>query len=159
MKFKKDYEIFINYRQFYLMDAKVFPDAPSDYTDFDMRCRIKAAKNIIAVVPERDMIIPVRLEISDSAPPGDDFAAWNHIAEASLDLPSGRLLLDECCGERIDEISITPGSYRIRAYYGNLDKLSDDEMGGEDHYKLVIWAARFDDVKVLKQYEYPNITE
>jgi hypothetical protein len=152
MNVRKHYKIFADYHQFYLMDAEEYPDAPEDWTDEDVQRRIKADKNIVVIQPERNMTVPVDLEISDSEPE-EDFENWNHIAEASLELPSGKLQIEECLGETKDILILQPGSYRIRAFYGGLNKLSFDGLDGDDQYKIFMWQAPFEDVKILKQYE------
>ena len=153
MIIKKHYEIFADYHQFYLMDADENPYAPEDWMDDDVRRRIKADKYIVVIQPERNMTVPVELEILNFAPQ-EDFKNWNHIAEASLDLPSGKLQIEECCGETKDILVLTSGTYRVRAFYGDLDKLSFDGLEGDDHYKIVMWQAPFENVKVLKQYKH-----
>lgn len=150
--YKKHYEIFADYHQFYLMDAEEYPNAPEDWTDEDVQRRIKADKNIVVIQPERNMAVPVELEILDY-PPNVEFDEWQHIVEASLDLPSGKLLVEECLGEVKDIINLSSGTYRIRAYYGNLDRLSFDGLEGDDHYKIAIWQAPFGEVNILKQYK------
>ena len=151
--YKNYYGIFADYHQFYLMDAEEEPFAPEDWTDEDVQRRIKAEKFIVIIQPERNMTVPVDLEILDSEPE-KDFGNWQHVAEASLDLPSGKLRIEECPTVNIiDEIVLMPNSYRIRAYYGDLDKLSFDGLEGDDHYKIMIWQAPFQGIKVLKQYE------
>ena len=149
---KKHYEIFADYHQFYLKDAQNYLNAPLDYTDEDIKRRIKAEKYIIVIQPERNMTVPVDLEVVNSAPQ-EDFEDWNHVAEASLNLPSGKLQIEECCGETKDILILSPGLYRIRAFYGKLDKLSFDGLEGDDYYKIVMWQEPFEDVKVLKQYQ------
>ena len=149
---KKHYEIFADYHQFYLMDAEEEPFAPEDWTNEDVQQRIKAEKYIVVIQPERNMTVSVDLEIVDSTP-SEDFENWDHIAEASLDLPSGKLQIEKCCGETKDILVLSSGSYKIRAFYGNLDKLSFDGLEGDDHYKIVMWQAAFEGIKVLKQYE------
>src|SRR5215216_2363542 len=137
LPFKRHYEIFVDYHQFYLMDAEEEPFAPEDWTNEDVQRRIKAEKHIIVIQPERNMTVPVDLEIVDSAP-DEDFENWDHIAEASLDLPSGKLQIEECCGETKDILVLPSGLYKIRAFYGDLNKLSFDGLEGEDHYKIVM---------------------
>lgn len=149
---KKQYEIFADYHQFYLMDAEEYPNAPEDYTDEDVRQRIKTGKNIVVIQPERNTSVPVELEILDASP-SDDFEKWSHVAEASLDLPSGKLLIEDGTGSSIDEIILLAGTYRVRAYFGNLDKLSSDGLDGDDYYKLALWSSPFEEIKVLKQYQ------
>ncbi len=150
--YKKHYEIFADYHQFYLMDAEENLTYPEDWTDENVRQRIKAEKYIVIIQPERNMTVPVDLEIFDSEPE-EDFENWQHIAEASLNLPSGKLQIEECCGEIKDVLILPAGSYRIRAFYGDLNKLSFDGLEGDDHYKIIIWQAPFENVRVLKQYE------
>lgn len=156
---KKNYEIFADYNQFYLMDAANYSYALENYTDEDVRLRIKAEKYIAAILPERNMTVPVELEVPESSP-NVDFEEWQHVAEASLELPSGKLRIEECTSnEPVDEIILSPTTYRIRAYYGDLDKLSFDGLDGDDHYKIILWQAPFEDVKVLKQFEDGNSFE
>ncbi len=152
MNIKKYYEIFADYHQFYLMDAEQTPRAPEDWTKDDVQRRIKADKYIVVIQPERNTTVPVELEILDGASK-ENFENWDHIAEASLELPSGKLQIGECCGETKDVLFLPSGSYKVRAFYGNLDALSFDGLNGDDHYKIVMWQASLEDVKVVKQYK------
>ncbi len=63
---------------------------------------------------------------------------WDHVAEASIELPSGRLEIHECTGGSIDIIPVTPGSYRVRACFVGLDTLSEDWLDGDDHYYITL---------------------
>jgi hypothetical protein len=148
---KKAYRIFADYRQFYLWDKQVCPDAPTDYTDDDIARRMKAAPNVVVIQPERNMEVPVELEVLEG-PPDAEFDGWDHVAEASLDLPSGQLEIHESTGGAIDQIVLEPGTYRVRAYFGALTDLSDDGLEGNDRYKIVMWPATFSPVRVLKQF-------
>jgi hypothetical protein len=148
---KRSYSIFADYHQFYLWDKGISPEAPTDYTDADIERRIKAAPNVVVVQPERNMSVPVEFEVTDREPEAE-FEPWDHIAEASLELPTGELEIHECTGGPIDHINLKPGTYRVRAYFGALNELSDDGLEGNDHYKLVLWPASFAPVVVLKQF-------
>lgn len=148
---KRSYSVFANYHQFYLWDKEIAPDAPTDYTDADVESRIKAAPNVVVIQPERNMSVSVELEIVPCEPE-TEFEPWDHIAEASLELPSGQLEIHECTGGPIDRINLKPGTYRVRTYYGSLSEISDDGLDGNDHYKLVLWPARSASVLVLKQF-------
>jgi hypothetical protein len=150
-RMKHSYTIFADYHQFYLWDKKVEPDAPTNYTDEDVQKRIKAAPNVVVIQPERNMDVPVEVEVFESAPPLE-LVAWDHVAEASLELPSGVLEIHECTGGSIDEIQLAPGTYRVRACYGKLSELSKYGLEGNDHYRLELWPAPFASVEVLKQF-------
>jgi hypothetical protein len=148
---KYTYKIFADYFQFYLWDKNVEPEAPTDYTEDDIRNKIKTAPSVVVIQPERNMEVPVELEVFGSEPPLE-LEPWDHIAEASLDLPSGLLEIYECAGESIEEIQLAPGTYRIRAYYGKLGELSEDGLDGNDHYRLDVWQAPHKEIKVIKQF-------
>ncbi|WP_019904948.1 hypothetical protein [Methylobacterium sp. 77] len=151
----KRYSIFADYHQFYLRDHGASPDAPTEYSEEDTARRIKTGPFVVVVQPERNMDVPVEVEIRDE-PPDLDLDAWDHVAEASLDLPSGKLEIHECTGGSVDVLTVSTGTYRIRTYHGGLGTLSEDNLDGDDHYRIVLWPAPFANLAVLKQYVDPR---
>ncbi len=152
----KRYSIFADYHQFYLWDHEKSPDAPTQYTEEDTVRRIKTGPFVVVVQPERNMDVPVEVEIAVE-PPELDLAAWDHVAEASLDLPSGRLEIHECTGASVDVLAVPAGTYRVRSHHGGLTTLSEDRLDGDDHYRIVLWPAPFGDLAVLKQFVDPSL--
>lgn len=152
---KHSYTIFADYHQFYLWDKAIAPDAPTEYTQEDVENRIKVAPHVVVIQPERNMDVPVELEVFEHMPPLK-LASWDHVAEASLELPSGILEIHECTGGPIDELHLQPGSYRVRACFGKLGELSEDGLDGNDHYHLELWPAPPAPVSILKQFKTPG---
>lgn len=148
-------ELFADYFQFYIWDKAVLPEAPTDWTDEDVAHRLKAASNVVVVCTVRNMMVPVELEVFGSEPELKA-ESWDHIAECSLDLPSGQLELHECTGGSRGVLSVVPGSYRVRAYFGRLDSLTEDRLSGEDHYRVALWPAPSSQLHVLKQWHSAN---
>lgn len=144
-------DIFADYFQFYLWDKVADPSVAVDWTDEDVSNRLKAAPNVAIVSPVRNMTVPVAVELLGGSPdyPLDE---WDHVAECSLDLPSGVLELHECTGGSIATLRVSPGIYRVRAYYGGLDTLSENGLEGEDRYLVTLWRAPLADLNVLKQW-------
>ena len=62
------FDLFADYNQFYVWDAGADPSAPIEYTDADLRCRVKVAPNVVVIQPIRDMTVPVEFEVV--GPPG-----------------------------------------------------------------------------------------
>jgi hypothetical protein len=151
----KRYDVFADYFQFYLQDEVERPEAPTDYTEEDIGRRIKAARFVVVIQPVRNMTVPVEVEVTDASP-ALVLEDWDHIAEASLELPSGRLEIHECTGGSIDVLPVPPGTYRARACFGGLDSLSHDGLDGDDRYRIVLWPAPFAPVQVLKYHEDPR---
>ncbi len=149
---KRQYEIFADYFQFYLRDHGEAPDAPTDYVPADNQVRIKVAPHIIVVLPERNMTVPVDIEVLETEPPLDP-EAWDHIVEASIDVPSGRIEIHECTGGSIDILPVGMGTFRTRVCFSGLDTLSDDGLDGDDRYSVALWPAPFAPLSLIKPYE------
>ncbi len=148
---RKAFTVFADYHQFYLGDPVAADHAPLTFTAEDVRRRIKAERHLLVVQPERDMTVPVEVEVHD-ADPGFDPATWDHIAEASLHLPTGYLQVWECTGGTVAEFAVRPGWYRVRCLHGGLGTLSADGLDGGDHYRAVLWPAPPAEVRVVKQW-------
>ena len=145
------FEVFADYHQFYLWDDGMSPEAPVDYVDEDIKRRIKTGPHVVVIQPERNMTVAVEVEIHDSAPecsPDD----WDHIAEASLHLPTGRLQVHECTCGSVAEFEVEPGWYRVRSLHGGLATIDEWGMEGDDHYTVALWQAPPDEVRVVKQW-------
>ena len=84
------FELFADYHQFYVWDAGVNPSAPENYTEEDIRARVKVGPNVVVIQPIRRTTVPVELQIGPDDP-GFDPSRWDHVAECHLELPTGAL--------------------------------------------------------------------
>jgi hypothetical protein len=144
-------EIFADYHQFYLWDREMTSTAPEDYTDEDVARRIKTGPHVVVIQPERDMTVPVEIEIHDAEPECRS-EGWDHIAEASLYLPTGHLQVHECTGGPVADLKVAPGWYRVRSLHGGLGTLDESGLDGGDYYKVALWLAAPAEVTVVKQW-------
>jgi hypothetical protein len=99
------------------------------------------------------MVVSATVEVQEATPQNEDFSIWDQINECSIDVPSGNLVIAGCTDYFPDaaRIPLSPGHYGARIYYGQLDALSDDELDGDDHYRIVLWPSKKLEMKVLKQ--------
>jgi hypothetical protein len=148
---RHEVELFADYFQFYLWDAGKSPLAPDDYTDDDTRRRVKVAPHVVVVLPVRNMTISVQLEVCDTDP-GFDASDWDHVAECSIELPSGRLQVHECTGGSVLDLTLAPGTYRVRVQFSGLDTLSEDGLDGKDHYCITLWPGSPTPLNIVKQW-------
>lgn len=148
-------QVFADYHQFYVWDSGVQPDAPVDYTETDMRRRVKVAPSVLVVLPIRNMTVPVVLSIHESDP-GHEPSTSDHIVECDLELPSGQLQVEECCGEVKLATNLAPGVYAVRVRFENLDSLSDDALDGGDRYLIDLWPGPPRELRVTKQHKDPG---
>jgi hypothetical protein len=147
----KAFELFADYHQFYLWDRGMDPEAPVDYTDEDVRRRIKTGPHVVVIQPERNMTVAVEIEIHDTEPAPNP-EEWDHVAEASLHLPTGQLQVHECTGGAVAIFDVEPGWYRVRSFHGGFDTIDESGLEGNDHYLLVLWPAPAAELRVIKKW-------
>ena len=146
MKNDLRFEVFADYHQFYLMDDDRQPPIPEDISDEDLTRRLRVAPYIVVVHTASDAVVPVSIEFQ-SEQPRSNLASWDHVAEFSLDLPSGRAVLAGCTAYLPDcpRVTAEPGTYRGRVYSTGLS-------GGAERYHLVLWPGELQAPLVLKQH-------
>ena len=147
------FELFADYHQFYVWDAGIATWAPEDYTDEDIRRRVKVGPHVVVVQPVRQTTVPVSLSVHERDP-GYDVGAWDHVVECGLALPTGRLQVHECTGGAVLDVSVSPSSYAVRVLFEGLDSLSEDRSSGNDRYVLDLWPATSSPtLRVVKQWQ------
>jgi len=129
--------------------------APDDYSGEDVERRIKTAPHVVVIQPESDIDILVEIEIHE-AEPAYDRGKWDHIAEASLHVPTGQLQVHECTGGPVADFQVNKGWYRVRSFHAGLDSYYRGEGDRGDSYRVVLWPAPPGEVQVLKQYSRPK---
>lgn len=141
-------DLYADYNQFYLGDASFQADtAAPDFWSADAFARKLAISppGLIGVGTVRYDTVPVVVEVH-STPPMEKQGQWDHVVEASLELPSGRLVIDGCTSYRPEtspHIELSPGTYRVRICYAGQDTVD------EDWYRVVLWPH--------SPYEAPRI--
>jgi hypothetical protein len=146
-------DLFADYYQFYLRDEKETEDQPDDWGDQLVMQMIAVAPGIIGVGTARNTTVPVSVDVVDSRP-DNDFTAWDHVTEASLEVPSGRIVIAGTSDYLPDakRLAVSPGTYRVRVHYGGLDSISENGLAGEDHYHLVLWPEADRPSAILKRW-------
>ena len=146
------YQLFADYFQFYIQDEAANGDL-SDSWDAEATNRLLAvAPGAVGIGTVRNMNVPVTLEIH-TEPPAHDIEAWDHVTECGLSIASGRLVIAGCTDYFPDaaRIDLPKGDYQVRVSYGDLAKLSDDGLDGEDHYRVQLWPGPALSPKTVKQ--------
>lgn len=146
--------VWAEYHQFYLQDEQAEQDTPDDWGERLTTQMIAVEPGIVGVATVRNMDVPLRVDLVDGRP-DDDFNTWDHVAEASLDVPSGQIVIAGCMDVFPDakRLPVSPGNYRIRVYYGGLETLSTDGLEGEDHYQVAVWPEQYAGPKILKKWQ------
>lgn len=135
-----NFAIFADYFQFLLRDEGSNEDPSLLWTRQAVKDKIAAASDMLCIGTARNSTVPVTVEIHDRAPTTDDIKFWDQVVETEIDIPSGVLVVmgNEYFPEA-ERISIPPGKYGARVYYGDLNSIRIDGLSGEDKYRIVIW--------------------
>ena len=130
----REYRVFADYHQFYLMDAVEAPQIPETVTEQDIQRRLRTAPHIVVFHTESAAHVPVQIAFVQA--PTEAAGSWEHSAEFGLSLPSGSAVL--CgCSEFLPEcprIAVVPSTYIGRAYFSG-------PSVGEERYYVVLWPA------------------
>jgi hypothetical protein len=147
--------LFADYFQFYIQDEKVDGDLSNCWTTKAVDFLLAAAEGIIGIGTVRNMDVPVTIKNFDTEPPflKEMENEIGQINECDIEVKSGKIVIAGCTDYFPDakRIVLENGVYRVRIYYGNLDKLSDDGLDGEDYYEIHIWPTdKKQDIKIIK---------
>ena len=145
-------DLFADYFQFYIQDEQSDGIDGDSWTDIACNARLALEANAFAVSTARNMEVPVKIVVSNTAP-DLDLSLWDHVVEFSIGVPSGRLVVAGCTDYFPDaeRLSLDSGCYEARVLSANLDKLSDDGLVGDDHYRVELWKGNATPLKVRKR--------
>ncbi len=151
------FTVYADYHQFYVEDAQTDiaqSAAPEFWSQEAFERGLAVTRDMIAVGTARYGLVQVELEIADSEPDAE-LEAWDQVNECSIELHSGTLLVRGCTQEveSAQRFEVTPGVYRARIFYGNLDTDDTDAEHGDDVYRVVLWPGDAIAPRVLKMYE------
>src|SRR5688572_18634488 len=95
------FELFADYFQYYLQVVEI---NAGDFSDSwtpeagGVETRLAMATRGVAIATERNMTVPVEVVVQPAAPNDtpSELAQWDHVAEASLEVPTGRIVVAGC---------------------------------------------------------------
>jgi hypothetical protein len=148
-------ELFADYFQFYIQDEKVDGDLSNKWTTETVEQLLATTDGTIGVGTVRNMDVPITIKTFETEPPFlmDNENAIGQINECDIEVSSGTIVIAGCTEYFRDakRIKLKNGIYRARLYYGNLDKLSEDGLDGDDFYEIHLWKTdRNQDQKIIK---------
>lgn len=141
---KIETELFADYFQFYIQDESVDGDLSNAWDDDAVNRLLAIAPGTIGIGTVRNMDVPVTISIFDGEPEYiHNLSTIQHVMECDLEVKSKRIVVAGCTDyfPEAMRIDIDKGIYRCRIYYGNLDKLSEDRLDGDDFYELHVWRT------------------
>lgn len=151
----KDYTLFADYPMVFLLNHPDDDLASDLWTTDDLVRKAFFGGHLVMIRTARDMDVPVRVEILPEAP-ALDLSGWDHIVEGSFRARGGRLhvmggtVFPE---DRSQTLPLAPGPYRVRVSMAGLGTLSEDGPGGEDRYRVQLWPAPWQEVRLRRMFD------
>ncbi len=143
----RTFNVFADYKQFFLLDDGVQPAYPEIIPQSAMDQRFQAVPSLVAVYTAAAANVSVSVSILENEPV-PDFEAWSHILRCPIAAPSGRLVLAACT-------DYLPDCPRIEVPAGNCGVLVCGRGFGEgerEEYFLQLWPGMVHSATVLKSY-------
>lgn len=137
-------ELFADYFQFYIQDESASGDLSDKWTNEAVQNLLAIDNGIVGVGTARNMTVPVVIQIYDQEPEkieSTQVQTINKINECELQVTSGKIVIAGCIDyfPEAKRMELENGNYKVRIYYFNLQKLSEDQLEGEDNYLVQIW--------------------
>jgi hypothetical protein len=113
-----------SYRQFYVADAGLDPDAPEDWEGIHIQQRFNALQNIVALCPEGDIMARICC-----FPPGQKYVESlepGFVVHTQIKIETGRLGVFGWPREPLEEYSVEPGIYKIKFCGYGLDEVQSE---------------------------------
>ena len=140
--------VWASHTQFYVVDAGRDHWSVELWDGTALERHLDVADGVVAVGTIGYCDVPVRVELWVDEPPLD-LGSWDHVVDASLDLRSGRVALEEVEGDGvIAPLDVHPGVYRVRSSAAGLH--AADEDSGGDRYRIQLWPAAWAEPEVRK---------
>jgi hypothetical protein len=148
-----------DYHQLHVFDEGSTTDLGLYWTDRAWVDALAAGDDAAAVGCVVNVFVRVDVEILN-APAVDDAADFDHVVEASIQVPSGRLVVMGCTDYQPDaaRFAVAPGSVRLRVSRSNLDVAaqldidSDKSPATMERVRIQIWPAPSAPLAVLKRW-------
>jgi hypothetical protein len=144
--------VFADYYQFYLQPCDDGPvELPNWLDDTIEQVRLAASGHAIAVRTNSSKVVPVVIEVVDSAP-DHDVSGWDHVVEANMDVSTECVALTSpsVLQSEAQRIVLPSGSYRVRVYFGGLGS-DDTEAESAENYRIVLWSTKGNEpIEVIK---------
>lgn len=141
----KEYHLnlFADYFQFYIQDENCRNSLADSWTAFAVENLLAINDGIIGVGTVRNTDIPVKIMVLEEKLNDNNFDHYDLINTCDLVVESEKIVVAGCTDYFPEalRIPLENGIYCLRICYGNLDKLDETGLEGEDFYEVYLWKT------------------
>ena len=135
-------ELFADYFQFVLLDEQCEDDFSAVWTPEALQRMLAVGDRSISVGTLRNVTVSVEVHVVE-AKPNIDLSRFDHAAEASFSVPSGRLAVLGCTDYLPDakHLEVLPGHYQVLSLASGVDTIVNEWDPAEDLYTVYLWPG------------------
>lgn len=149
----RTFELLADYFQLLLMDEGCEDDFASVWTDEALDRMLAVGNASVCLGTLRNVDVPVEIHVYSSAPSVDP-ASYDHAVSASLNLPSGRLVVMGCTDflPEAARIELPPGSYQLLYLATGVESITYESDPADDRYIVHLWPGPPREPALLKHW-------
>jgi hypothetical protein len=148
------FSIFADYFQFLLMDENCEDDFSTLWSDEALKRMLAVGRAVICPGTLRNVEVAVEVRLVDTGPTVD-LSAYDHAAEASIEVPSGKLVVMGCTDYLPDaaRLELPPGTYRVLSLANGIDTIKKEWEPANDLYTVYLWPGAHCEPRLLKHWK------
>jgi hypothetical protein len=151
--------LFADYFQIHVSDADSDGDLSEAWTDQAVADHLAVAQDALGIGTVVNVNVSVTVVVLPQEP-SDDSSEFDHVVEASLDVSSGRLMVQGCTDHTPDAATfeVASGWNRVRVSRSNLapaaqaDVDSDESPETTEKIRIQVWAAPESPATITKRW-------
>ncbi|WP_121700936.1 hypothetical protein [Streptomyces sp. E5N298] len=157
--------LFADYFQIHVCDAEGDGDLSDAWTKQAIADHLAVAGDALGIGTVVNVNVSVTVVVLPQEP-SDDSSAFDHVVEAGLHVPSGRLMVMGCTdyGPDAPTFEVASGWNRVRVSQSNLARAaqadidSDESPETTEKIRIQVWAAPEHPTTVIKRWHHPTVT-
>ena len=148
------FTIFADYFQFVLMDESSEDDFASIWTEESLKRMLAVGKTAVCPGTLRNVDVVVEVHVEHTEPVVD-LAVFDHVAEASVAVPSGKLVVMGCTAYLPDapRVAINPGTYHVLSLASGIDSIKAESEPADDKYIVYLWPGAHREPRLIKHWK------
>ena len=142
MELSRSFEIFADYFQFVLMDESSEDDFAAIWSDEALGRMFAAGRSAVCPGTLRNVTVPVELYVGPSEP-ALCLDKYDHAIAASLDIPSGCLVVMGCTDylPEAPRIELPAGTYQLLYLVSGVASITHESDPADDRYIVHLWPG------------------
>jgi hypothetical protein len=146
--------VFADYFQFIVQDEASVDDFSAIWTPEAFELGVAVGQSAVCPGTLRNVDVSVEIAICEGEP-DIDLDSVDHAVEASIKLPTGKLVVMCCTGYFADapRFTLPQGTYRALVLMQGIETIKTEWEPADDKYIVYLWPGETRETKLLKHWK------